>query len=337
MGVAPGLARGGPLAPLPGTSPPDAPRAATPLTAAERHSKGVVTVERDGRVLAVGAVLAPDGDGRILTALSSLAPSETADVRYADGSVVHARIGHRDRAWDLALLVPLTGRWTDGLIASNASPEGVPLQAPVAVHPGRPVVVAAHVRGLISARAKDGNGALSDALDVELQGSNPTVGAPITDMSGGVVGVFVRACQATLPVVGAEGVVLTPPVAPPCRPLVVGAPVSAIKDFLRRTPPNAVTPSPFLGINGVPDAESNTHGVRVMAVVPESPAQKAGLKASEDRAQADLIVAVDGQPVDSPERLGEIISRHAVGEHVKLLLLSAGKFHEVQVLLRAAP
>jgi serine protease Do len=127
-----------------------------------------------------------------------------------------------------------------------------------------------------------------------------------------------------------------PPVAP-CTPLVVGAPVSAIRDFLLHTPANAVTPAPWLGINGVPDSESNTHGVRVMAVVPESPAQKAGLKASDDRSQADLIVAVDGQPVDSPEHLGEIISRHAIGEHVKLLLLSGGKFHEVQVVLRAAP
>ena len=61
------------------------------------------------------------------------------DVRYADGSVVHAKIGHRDRAWDLALLVPQTGKWVDGLAASMANPLVETLEAPVALHPGRPV------------------------------------------------------------------------------------------------------------------------------------------------------------------------------------------------------
>jgi serine protease Do len=74
-----------------------------------------------------------------------------------------------------------------------------------------------------------------------------------------------------------------------------------------------------------------------MAIAPDSPAQKGGLRASTDRSQADLIVAVDGQPVDTPEHLADIISRHAIGEHVKLLLVTEGKFREVVVVLRAAP
>ena len=332
----PAVALGGPLAPLPGTAPAEEPNPATPSSAAERLSRGVVTVERDGHILGIGAVLSGDGGGRILTALSPLGAAEVADVRYADGSVVHARVGHKDRAWDLALLVPLTGRWVDGLVASDASPVDVPLQAPVALHPGRPAVVLAHVRGVVDARAKEGNGVLSAALDVELQGSAPTLGAPLTDGTGGVVGVFVRACQATLPTVP-SAVPGAPVPPPPCVPIVVAAPLSAIKEFLSHTPLNAVTPSPWLGINGVPDSESNMHGVRVMAVAPESPAQKAGLRASEDRTQADLIVAVDRQPVDSPERLAELIARHAIGEHVKLLLLSGEKLREVEVVLRAAP
>lgn len=328
-------AHAGPLAPLPGTAPAEAEKP----PAAERLSRGIVTVERDGHVLAVGAVLSGDGEGRILTSLSAILsarPSETADVRYADGSVVHARIGHRDVAWDLALLVPLSGKWLDGLAASGTSPVDVLLQAPVAAHAGRPVVVAAHVRGVLDARAKDG-GPLASVLDVELQNATPTLGAPITDMAGGVVGVFVKACQASPIPASAPAGVGAKAAAAPCVPEVVAAPVSAIRDFLVRTPLTAVTPSPWLGIVGVPDAESNTHGVRVMAVAPESPAQKGGLKASEDRSQADLIVAVDSQPVDTPERLAEIISRHAIGEHVKLLLLSAGKFHDATVVLRAAP
>jgi serine protease Do len=147
-------------------------------------------------------------------------------VRYADGSVVHTKVGHRDKIWDLALLIPLSGRWTDGLVASMTSPADIALEAPVATRPGRPAVVPAHLRGVLDARAKDSTDVLRAALDVELRNATPTVGAPVTDTSGGVVGVFIRACQATLPTVpsGAGG---PPPPPPPCSPIVVGAPVAA--------------------------------------------------------------------------------------------------------------
>jgi S1-C subfamily serine protease len=74
-----------------------------------------------------------------------------------------------------------------------------------------------------------------------------------------------------------------------------------------------------------------------MAVAPQSPAEKGGLKAGGDHAQADLIVAVDSQPVDTPEKLADFISKHSVGERVKLLVLSGEKFREVLVTLHAAP
>jgi S1-C subfamily serine protease len=47
---------------------------------------------------------------------------------------------------------------------------------------------------------------------------------------------------------------------------------------------------------------------------------------------------VDGEPVDSPQKLAEAIGKHAIGEPLKLLLLGgAGSFREVSVVLRAAP
>jgi S1-C subfamily serine protease len=111
-----------------------------------------------------------------------------------------------------------------------------------------------------------------------------------------------------------------------------------------KTPPTAVAPMPWLGIAGEPDASGPVHGVRVMAVAPQSPAQKAGLQSAE-HGVADRIVAVDGKPVDSPASLAEAIAKHAIGDTVKLLVLGpAGKdgqettsFREVSVVLRAAP
>jgi len=99
-----------------------------------------------------------------------------------------------------------------------------------------------------------------------------------------------------------------------------------------------VAPSPWLGIVGSTDVAGVTHGVRVMAVAPGSPAEKGGLKGSDDRTQSDLIVAADSVPIDTPEKLADLIGKHAIGDKVKLLVFGFdGKFREAVVALRAAP
>ena len=324
-----------PAGAFPGASPPAA-ALANPgdggLTAVMDHTRrGVVTVEREGRILGVGTVLA--NDGRVITALSPLGATDTADLKYADGTTVHARIGHRDKAWDLALLVPLSGRWVEGLQASEADPATAELKLFVP-RAGKTAAVPAKMKGRIEARSKDGE-AVSGMLDVESKGQNAPsamVGSPLVDATGSVVGILVHACREA-------------DASSTCAPVVVGAPVSALRHFLVRTPLNAVPPSPWLGIVGAPDMSGNVRGVRVMAVAPQSPAEKGGLKTNTDRAHADLIAAVDGQPVDTPEKLAELISKHAIGESVKLLVLGGataaaeanGKFREATVILRAAP
>jgi serine protease Do len=72
--------------------------------------------------------------------------------------------------------------------------------------------------------------------------------------------------------------------------------------------------------------------VRIVAVAPQSPAEKAGLKAD-----GDVIVAVDGQPIDTPDKLAQGIAKHAPGEAVKLLVFGQDKFREVSVVLTKTP
>jgi len=294
--------------------------------------RGLVIVEREGKPTAFGVVLA--SDGRVLTALSSLGGAELAEVRFADGTVARAKLGHKDVAWDLALLVPQSGKWSDGLRASGADPAATEIRT---FAPGRPKpqVVVARVKGRFDASPlkKDESGLeggfpnpLQAALDVDVSGPTPVVGAPIVDKEGTVLGVLVRACR---PAVAAAPSKDGGPVA--CTPGVVGAPVSALRAFLLRTPAAAAPPAPFLGIVGASDTDGPMKGVKVMAVAPGGPAEKA-LKP-----QSDVIVAVDGLPVDTPEKVGEAIARHAVGESVKLLVFAEGKIREVAITLRAAP
>lgn len=335
--VAIGPSTGGPVASGPATGAAGPPPVPSPQQLYEHVRRSVVALERNGVPLAIGTVL--DGDGRILTSLSGLGGADSADVRYADGTTVRAKIGNGDKGTDLALLVPQTNKWTEGLSASESDPVGAPLRAMLPAH-GYPHLgpAEAGVKGHVDAHARDG-APLPSMLDVDVKG--PLVaGAPLLDGAGSVVGVLVRACKGA-----AEGssdgiqwaawgaAQEAAKAAPaPCTPVVVGAPVSAIRSFLAKTPATAVAPAPWIGIRAEPAQNSNVRGVRVVAVAPSGPAQKAGI-----RSDIDVIVAADSRPIDSPEALSEAIGKHSPGETVKLLVFGDGKFREVAVVLRAAP
>ena len=300
----------------------------------EHLRRGVVAVERGGAPVAIGTVLG--GDGRVLTALSALGGSDSVDIRYADGTAVHAKVGESDTAMDLALLVPKTAKWTDGLGASEADPSGAALRA-MLPSVGKGGVVGptlAGVKGMAEAHARDGQ-ALLNLLDVDLKGA-PIAGAPLIDGNGDVVAVLVRECKGAAPEEGAgAGGPTAAARGKSCVPAVFGAPVVALRSFLSHAPaaqPAAAGPAPWLGIRGEPEASGSVKGVRVTAVAPSSPAEKAGLKAS-----SDVIVAVDGKPIDTPEKLAEAIGKHAPGDSVKLLVYGGDKFRESAVALRTAP
>jgi serine protease Do len=294
---------------------------------ADQVKRGVVQIEQGGRPIGVGTVLLKDG--RVLTALSALANVEQPELRYSDGTVVKAKIGHKDKAWDLALLIPLTGKWLDGLVPTDSDPQGLDLRSflPKA---GKLAAAPVAVKGRLDAKSKEGD-SLRSALELDLKGSPSTPGAPLVDGNGRVVGIVVRACKDAAAPAAAPGAA---PAAAPCSAINIGAPVYALRGFLVKTPATAVQPAPWLGMGCAPNVEGNTKGVKVMGVAPGSPAEKAGLKAGDG---ADTIVAVDGQPVETPEQLAEVIAKRAIGQQVKLLVFSAGKFREATVTLRAAP
>jgi len=300
----------------------------------EQLRRGVVQVEQGGRPIAVGTVLAKDG--RVLTSLSALGSVESPEIRYADNTVVKAKVGHKDKNWDLALLVPQSGKWLDGLMPTDADPNGE-LKAflPKA---GKLAASGINLKGRTDARSKEGD-ALPNVLDLDLKGIPGIPGAPLLDPNGKVVGVLVRACKDDgAPKDGAaadKSKTDGKAAAPPCSPITIGAPVKALRGFLMATPATAVQPAPWLGLGGAPTESGNVKGVRVMGVAPGSPAEKAGLKATGD--SPDTIVAVDGQPVETPEQLADVIAKRAIGQTVKLLVFSQGKFREAAVTLRAAP
>ncbi|AKT36138.1 S1C family serine protease [Chondromyces crocatus] len=302
--------------------PKPAKKASKEASQEEKMLRGVVTIGRGDQVLGMGSVLA--GDGRILTALSSLGPGNHLEARYADGSQVRVKVGHHDRVWDLALLVPQSGKWKEGLTASVRNP--VRQDAAIrsfSTSRGKPTAVSMVLRGRRSLLGGDDQ-QLDDVLELGSRVSPTDLGSPIIDEEGRVVGVLGRGCAPS------EG-------DKPCSPVAFGAPMEAIRNFLRSVPPTAVQPSGWLGIQGIGETGPLAKGVRVTGVHPGGPAEEAKLKGGEKGA-ADMILAVDGIPVTSPEALSDAVRTHAVGEKIPLIVLgSDGRYRQVAVTLRAAP
>ena len=94
-------------------------------------------------------------------------------------------------------------------------------------------------------------------------------------------------------------------------------------------------PAPWLGIQGIPDSNAVAKGVRVLTVHPDSPAEGAKLKG--DKTAGDLILAVAGTPVTSPDTLADAIKEFAIGDKIPLLVFSGGKYKTVNITLKAPP
>lgn len=290
----------------------------------EKVQRGVVSIERAGTVLGIGSVLS--NDGRILTALSPLGTGNDLDIKYADGTTAKVKVGHHDRTWDLALLVPQSGKWKEGLQASTkAAIREDAANAIKSFSVGKAnklaptQIVLKSLRSLLGADDKQ----IDNVIELGSRVVPTDLGSPILDEDGKVLGMLGRGCA---PSTEKDK---------PCTPVAFGVPLSAIKSFLKNVPATAVAPAPWLGIQGIPDAASVVKGVRVLTVHPDSPADGAKLKG--DKAAGDLIVAVGGNPVTSPDSLADAIREFAIGDKVPLLLFSGGKYKTVNVQLKAAP
>lgn len=285
-----------------------------------KAQKGVVVLQRAGQVVGLGTIL--DGDGRILTALSPLGTGNDLEAKFADNSVQKVKIGHSNRIWDLALLVPQAGKWTKGLKASSVDPtkEGSAVKAFSAAK-SKLAAMPIDLRGKRSLLGGDDQ-ILKNALELGSKVSTKDLGSPLLDEDGRVVGILSRAC---LPVEGKA-----------CAPVAYGVPVSAIKSFLKTVPADAVQPTPWLGIQGESESTPVVKGVRVLSVAKNSPAADAKLKGGE-KGVGDLIVAVAGEPVTSPAELAAAVKKRAIGEKVPVMLFSNGAYKQVDVVLRAPP
>jgi serine protease Do len=299
-------------------------RAATPAAAVVNPAtltSGVVVLERAKRPIGLGTVL--NGDGRVLTALSALGDGRNVDARYADGTVLPVRLGHADRVRDLALLVPQSAKKRQGLRASReASPAAGAAVKSFAVAGGKVTPGASVTPDVSSTTVFQGADGRPLAAVLGLPAALPptSAGSPLVDESGEVIAVVGQACRRTQ-----AG----------CTTTLVGIPVGAVREFLGKAPLSAAIPTTSIGVEGVAEDTGSVRGVRVHSA--RGPAATAGLRAGKDAKSGDVIVAVDGLPVSTPEALKEAVESHAVGDTIDLLVFGAGRLRHVTLVAAAAP
>jgi S1-C subfamily serine protease len=99
---------------------------------------------------------------------------------------------------------------------------------------------------------------------------------------------------------------------------------------------------PRMGVRLAPDELAKQagvdHGALIMKVVPDSGAAKAGLQGTrrEDSGKivlGDVIVALDGNPIESSEDLYSALQKHKAGDIITLTIIRDGKRQDVKVTL----
>lgn len=250
-------------------------------------------------------------DGLIVTNAHVVADAERVQVRLADGRRLQAKLVGKDNRVDLAVL-QLEGVKDLPVVQLGDSNR---------LRVGEFVLALGHPFGLeqtVSFGILSRKGAPLrvaspgfDFLQTDAAVNPGNSGGPLVNMAGEVVGVNSMAART-----GSIGFAI---------------PVNVVKALLPQLVAKGKVEWGWLGvgIDEVPEEElaklglSEARGVLIRRVMPGEPADKAGLKAM------DVILSVDGEPLNGPRDLQRIIATSPPGKTVRLLVVREGKETEL--------
>ena len=330
---------------------PVAPRAAllpeeqTTIELFEKARVSVVFITTQSRVMDVwtrnifniprgsGSGFAWDDRGHIVTNYHVLEGASAALVRLSDGRDANATLVGASRAHDLAVIQVdvdnpppplLVGSSSDLRVGQNALAIGNPFGLDWTLTTG---VVSAIDRSLPS---EDGRNLIEHLIQTDAAVNPGNSGGPLLDSAGRLIGVNTAIFS---PSGASAGVGFAVPV-----------------DTVNRVVPQLIATGkyirPALGVqtderlNQLITAQLGIKGVAVLRVTPGSGAAAAGLRGARTAADGsiepgDIILAVDGVPVESVPRLLGSLDEHRVGDTVRLTVLRDGKKIELTATLQA--
>ena len=279
-----------------------------------------------------------DKQGHILTNNHVVDGGQRIEVTLADKHKYRAKIVNVDRNHDLALLLIDAPNLTPATLSDSA---GLTVgQRVYAI--GNPFGLSGTMtRGIISAiRSIHGaeNHPIEDAIQTDASVNPGNSGGPLLNSRGEVIGITT--------LIASNGVEQSAGIG-------FAIPINTAKAFIDDLAKYGRVRRPTLDISTIPigpdDAEAiglpADYGILIERVLPGGAAERAGLRGGTQRAYqgntpvmlgGDLIVAIDGQDIQSPQDLsGALNSRHA-GEVVTLTIFRGRKRMDVRVTLNDA-
>ncbi len=276
---------------------------------------GVVRVMVDGRT-GIGTAFAIDREGLLLTASHVARRADDLAVEFPGDRRLAARLVGYDAQRDLALLrvsAPMA------LPAIEVAQDGLRAGEPVVVigtPRGRPGVMT--VGEIVAPRASLPGLARETLIRINAPIAPGNSGGPVLNARGQVVGLVIAR--------GNDGAGLA----------VSSSTILAVLPALRE---GARVERPWIGIAGrslTPDLARERglgvqRGALIQDIVSESPAAAADLRPD------DVIVAVEGDPLDSWEDLLGIVAEREPGQRVRLTVMRRGTRLDLQVTLGVRP
>lgn len=258
----------------------------------------------------------------------------TYKVKLSSGKEYDAKVIAKDPLMDVALIkIEATGLPTLALGDSEKLRLG---QSVIAIGNALAEFGNTVTRGVVSGvgrrvEAGDGMGmteVIEEAIQTDAAINRGNSGGPLLNLAGEVIGINTA--------VSSEGQLLG-----------FAIPINNVKRTIESVQKTGRISRPWLGVRYVlvtpRIAEENklsvTYGALILrgrtdsdlAVIPGSPADKAGL------AENDIILSIDGKKIEDDNSLAREIGKHQVGDEVMLKVLQKGKEKDIKVKLEEFP
>jgi 2-alkenal reductase len=311
------------------------------IEAAKRVDPAVVTITATGAATApvdtsspnpqsqaLGTGIIFDSDGHILTNNHVVAQGDTFTVLFATAKKpISAKLIGKDALNDLAVL-KVDGS-VPGIAQFGASKDLQPGQRVLAIGSALGDYKNTVTSGVISAlhRTLGGQSEMDDMIQTDAAINHGNSGGPLLNLSGEVVGVN-TAIAARDPSSGdvAQGIGFA-------------IPSDRARDIASQILKTGSVIHPYLGITyqGIDtqlQAQKSLpvdHGALVSDVKAGSPSDKGGVK------KDDIITQIDGADIDQDNTLFALLSKHKVGDKVKLSILRGGEKKTIEVTLGQRP